>query len=156
MVLLALMMIFFFSSCNFLTTLPFSISFLAVCEKLMSRGKKNTVNRRNVWLKPSSGRMQTTEKVLQTNKYIHGSSVERVTRVLHSRNWSRRSLTETSSNEIVKLNFQNLGASSHKSRCLSQERRNLKVKRLDNENALLKQKIELLCKRIRRSNKNSS
>ena len=53
-----------------------------------------------------------------------------------------------SSNEIVKLNFQNLGASSHKSRCLSQDRRNLKVKRLDNENALLKQKIELLYKRI--------
>ena len=42
-----LMMILFASRCNFLATLPFSISFFAVWEKLTPRGKKNIVKGRS-------------------------------------------------------------------------------------------------------------
>lgn len=79
-------------------------------------------------------------------------------RIHGSRNRSRKTSAETNSNEIVKLNSHNRGESSRKRKRRSQERINLKIKRLENDNALWKRKTERLYmyKRIQRSNKKSS
>lgn len=110
--------------------------------KKNAHDRKSTTNQRIHWGKLSGKKRREAVK-----QRIHGS-----------RNRSRKTSAETNSNEIVKLNSHNRGVSSRKRKRRSQERINLKIKRLENDNALWKRKTERLYmyKRIQRSNKKSS
>ena len=131
--------------------------FLAVCEKLTPRGKtsyrkeelsdlnflQKERTRQRKYYKP----MNTLTKALLKERREAGKE-----RVYDWRNRSRKTWTEATSNETVKLNSQTVG------RLLVNVVAwiNLKIKRLGNENALLKRKTERLHKRIQRSNKKFS